>query len=192
MAISRRALLALAGSAALARPALGATLDTVPDAAWTDAAQRRLDAASGTRVLEANERATIAAIADAILPRTDTPGALDVQAPAFVELVIADWLPDAERRSLREGIVELEAHAVATHGVAWPALSVAQQQQEIAWGESRDGSPSEGQRAFRRLKSWTVHGWTTSDRVRREVFRTKLAYVSYEGCAPMTLNEGRD
>ena len=186
MALSRRTLFALAGTAALPR-LLHAEL---PDAEWSAAAHARLGAARAQASrLGADERATIAAVADAILPRTDTPGALDVQVPQFIDLLIAEWLPEAEREGLRRGIAELEAHAVTTHGAGWAALREPQRQQEIAWGESREGTPSEGQRAFRRLKGWTVHGWMTSERVRREVFRVRVVPGEYRGCAPLSAGE---
>ncbi len=186
MALTRRTLVALAGTAPLPRQ-LHADM---PDVPWSAAAHGRI-AASGEFAshLSADERATVAAVADAILPRSDTPGALDVQVPQFIDLLIAVWLREAARESLRRGIAELEAHAVTTHGAGWVALREPQRQQEIAWGESREGTPSEGQRAFRRLKGWTVHGWMTSERVRREVFRVRVVPGEYRGCAPRSAGE---
>ncbi|MBX3175345.1 MAG: gluconate 2-dehydrogenase subunit 3 family protein [Gemmatimonadaceae bacterium] len=188
MSLSRRSLLAIAGVAALPRAARA----ELPSAEWTRAALARGAEVgpSGQGVLSADERATIAAIADAILPRTETPGALDVQVPAFIEILAAEWLTDEERSDLHVGIVELDRRANSTHGAAWPALTLAQQQSEIAWAESRVGTASLGQRAFRRLKSWTVHGWVTSERVQREVFRSQLFHQAYYGCAPVAQSEG--
>lgn len=190
MSLSRRSLLALAGVAALPR---GARAE-LPSADWTRDALARGAAAQppAQGALSADERATIAAIADAILPRTETPGALDVQVPAFIEILVAEWITEDDRAALHRGLGELEAHATATQGAAWPALTPAQQQSEIAWGESREGPATDGQRAFRRLKSWTVHGWVTSERVQREVFRARLFHESYYGCAPVAPSEGGD
>ena len=179
MPLSRRTLLQAVGLAALPQIARAGS----PSAAWSAAAHRRL--ADAPRILAADERATIAAVADAILPRTDTPGALDVDVPAFIELLLAEWLAPADRDALRTGIADLDAHAVATHAAAWPALSAEQRSAEIAWGEERATPLADGQRAFRRLKGWIVHGWFTSERVHREVLRTNIVPGSYSGCTPV-------
>ena len=179
MDVSRRTMLQLAGVALL------------PADAWTTEAHRRVNAAP-PNFLRADERAIIAAIADAIIPRTDTPGALDVAAPAFVELIVAEWVSDADREAFRRGIVELDAHAVATHGASWPALTLEQRMAEIAWAEESASTPTLGQRAFRRLKGWTVHGWMSSRRVQREVLKTDIVPGRFDGCAPVARAGGED
>lgn len=44
------------------------------------------------------QRALVTRIADLIIPRTDTPGAVDAGAPAFIELMAHHYLRDDERR----------------------------------------------------------------------------------------------
>lgn len=181
MTVSRRTLLQLAGLAALPRSARG----QLPSTAWSLAAHRRQGVTP--RLLTPDERATIAAIADAILPRTDTPGALDVGVPDFVELLLAEWAAPNDRDRVRQGLAELDAHARATQGATWAALSETQRMAEIAWAEEPDGG-SEAQRAFRRLKGWIVRGWITSERVQRDVLKTRVVPGEYLGCAPVLLS----
>lgn len=183
MSVSRRTLLQLAGIAALPRGASAG----LPSLEWTAAAQARL--ADAPRTLSPQQRATLSAIADAILPRTDTPGALDVGTVDFIELMLAEWATPDERAATQRGLDELEAAARARHGRDWASLDATQRSAEIAWGEERGGS-TDGQRAFRRLKSWTVHGWMTSERVQREVLRTRIVPGEYDGCAPVALPAG--
>src|SRR6266536_1478398 len=49
--------------------------------------------------------ALVRAIADTIIPRTDTPSATDVGVPKFVDVIVNEYLPEAERdaRRFREG-----------------------------------------------------------------------------------------
>lgn len=185
MSLSRRSFLQVA-TATIAAPVTARA--AVPDAAWTAAAHRRL--AARPRILDASTRATLSAVADAVIPRSDTPGALDVSAPDFIELLIAEWLPADEVESLRRGLTGLDEHAYATHGMEWPALTAAAAAQEIAWAEAATPEPSDAQRALRRLKSWTIHAWITSEVVQKTVLRTNITPGKYEGCVPRPAAEG--
>jgi gluconate 2-dehydrogenase gamma chain len=194
MPLSRRTLLQAAGIVALPRAATAATAAT-PDAAWTARAHERIahsSAHSSARALADDERVVLSAVADALLPRTETPGALDVGVPAFVELLIGEWASDDDRRLMRDGLRDLEAHAVATQGRGWATLDAAQREAEIAWGERSDPEPRRGQRAFRRLKGWITHGWLTSERVQKDVLRVNIVPGAYDGCAPRQPVGGRD
>jgi len=55
------------------------------------------------------QRAIATICAELIIPRTDTPGAIDANVPKFVELMVAQWMTDAEREILIKGINDLDA-----------------------------------------------------------------------------------
>ena len=186
MTLTRRSLLQAAGLVAL--PALSQA-DT-PSDAWTRDAHRRLQTPHAPR-LDPEDRVIIAAIADAIIPRTESPGALDVGAVDFVELIVAEWLPESEADTFLVGLAALDARAATVHGAPWARLTAAQQQAEIAWAEDTTGSPTPGARAFRRLKGWVVHGWMSSERVQRDVLRVEIEPGDYSGCAPRSTVERR-
>lgn len=184
MPLSRRSFVHLA--AAVATPSVASA--ALPDATWTASAHARLAAGERAtqRVLSASTRATVAAIADAVIPRSETPGALDIGAPDFIELLLAEWVSDEDRSSFTEGVAELEARAMQLHNKAWPALDVAMATSEVAWAEARADQPTAGQRTLRRIKSWTVHAWITSEAVQKTVIRTNITPGKYEGCVPRT------
>ncbi len=180
-------MLQLAGLAALPSLAraesLGESLGESFGEGWAERVHRRA-AESPPAVLRADERATVAAIADGLLPRTDTPGALDVAAPAFVEVLVADWMTDEERTEFRSGIAAIEAHAAATHGRSWPALAPAQRDAELGWLEESGAADLE-RRTYRRLRGYLIHGFLTSERVRREVFKVDITPGRYRGDVPV-------
>ncbi len=154
----------------------------LPDPAWTAAAHARI--ATAPRVLGSDRRATVSAIADAIIPRTDTPGALDVGAPDFIELLLAEWVTEADRSAFDTGLAELDARVQQQYGKPWPALDAQAAANEIAWAETAGAEPTAGQRTLRRIKSWTVHAWITSERIQRTVIRYNITPGRYEGCVP--------
>jgi len=57
------------------------------------------------------QRATITAIAEHIIPATDTPGATAAGVPRFIELMVADWFNDDERKLFMAGLIDLESRA---------------------------------------------------------------------------------
>jgi hypothetical protein len=188
MAISRRLLLELAAVATIPRSVEAA----LPDGNWTRDAWRRASGSPATRVrvLEAEQRATVSAIADALIPRSDTPGALDVGTVDFIELLLAEWASDDDRTIVERGLSELEARASTEHGRNWPALGPVAAAAEIAWAEAQVDQPTAGQRALRRLKSWTVHAWITSELIQKTVIRTNITPGKYEGCVPLPTGGG--
>ena len=62
-------------------------------------------------VLTERQAATLDAIAERILPATDTPGAGDAEIPGFVDRLLAGWLPDAARDHLLAELDRFDARA---------------------------------------------------------------------------------
>ncbi len=118
--MNRREWLAGASAAlAMARMSYGG-------AAWA------LDAASTTSGppavpagLTAAERAIVSAAAEAIIPATDTPGAVEAGVPEFLDLLYREWFGDEERRSFSAGLAALDAASVAQSGRGLAACTAA-------------------------------------------------------------------
>lgn len=69
------------------------------------------------------QRAAVTAVAEQIIPATDTPGALAAGAPRFIELMVANWLNDTERALFMDGLADLQQRA----GGDFAGLPVAEQ-----------------------------------------------------------------
>src|ERR1035437_375966 len=63
------------------------------------------------RVLTDERSALVAALADAIIPRTDTPSATDVGVTAFIDVIVAEYYGDDERALFLSGLDSIGAHA---------------------------------------------------------------------------------
>lgn len=66
-------------------------------------------------VLSEHQARTLDAIAERILPATDTPGAGDAGIPAFVDRLLEGWLPDAARDHLLAELGRFDARARERH-----------------------------------------------------------------------------
>lgn len=80
------------------------------------------------------QRATVAAIAEHIIPRTETPGAKDAGVPRFIELMVADWFDTVERERFMAGLDELDTRAKWGFAALAPAaqLEILEQLEELA------------------------------------------------------------
>ena len=125
-------------------------------------------APAATRYFTPAEARIASVMADQIIPRTDTPGALDVGVPAFMDRMMADFYQDAERAALREGLARVESDAHARHGKTFAALTSDQQvelmtvydREAYEWGRAGSrGTPH----FFRFVKELTTLGYFTSE-----------------------------
>ncbi len=86
------------------------------------------------------QRKIIAAMAETILPRTDTPGAIDAGVPNFVELMVSDWFNDEERAIFDAGLKDIETRIPREHGSPFNELS---QQVQLDIMESLENEASD-------------------------------------------------
>lgn len=133
--------------------------------------------------LGAERLATLAAAADRILPRTDTPGARDAGVPAFVELMFAEYLTADERRRLADGLADLQKRATAAHGRAFAALAVAEQDALLKTLAAEAQDQARG--FFQQLRELTVVGYFTSELVGKEVLHYDPVPGRWEADVPL-------
>jgi len=59
-------------------------------------------------IFDANTSKMVAALSEIIIPKTDTPGAIEAGVPKFIEMMVADWYNDQERDIFFKGLVGLD------------------------------------------------------------------------------------
>ena len=79
-------------------------------------------ATAAPSVLSDSQRAIVSGVADIIIPRTDTPGALDVGVPAFIDLMLKDVYLPADRDRYLAGLSAFDSEANTQHGKSFVAL----------------------------------------------------------------------
>ena len=72
--------------------------------------------------LSAPRFALLAAVADTIVPRTDTPGAADVGVPALLDGMLRDWAGPRQREALIDALDQIDAAARKQNGKTFVAL----------------------------------------------------------------------
>lgn len=179
--MQRRDLLQLLGSCALV-PVLSPF-----------SAERRLEIAealharigrSGLRLLTPQQDAAVTAVAELIIPRTDTPGATDAKVNEFIDLLLADWYTEEERTPFLKGIDAIDAEAMVEGGTPFAAARPVVQQKLLERWDSAESAPETATAAFKRLKNLTIYGFFTSEIAVREVTKPVIFHPAFEGCVP--------
>ncbi len=157
------------------------------DAAFTDAQtlHQRLQLADVTfRTLDATQQATVRDMAELILPRTDTPGATDVRVAEFIDLIMTEWASAEERSLFLRELAEIDGRARAQGGVPFVQLPAdAKRELMGALDALRKDSAGAGH-AFAQIKSLTVYGYFTSERVQKDVLKTRMFFTAFEPDVP--------
>ena len=115
----RRAAIILGGT--LSAPTIAAVLAGCGD-------RRQPAAAPWTpRTLTPEQRVMIVAIAEAIIPTTDTPGGKDAHVDQFVDTMLSDHMAADDKQRFLAGLTRLEARARRTHQKGFGELTPAEQ-----------------------------------------------------------------
>ena len=126
----------------------------------------------------------VTAIAERILPRTDTPGATDVGVPAFVDLMLGNYSTENERKVFAAGLDEVNAASFAAHAQSFVKVSATQQDAILL--KIAVASQKKEKTFFHQIKELTVVGYFTSEIVGRTVLHYDPVPGSFQGCVPIS------
>ena len=172
--MQRRDLLRLLGSSAILPflPKSSEALTRFGQAIHQAAANGQLE------TLKPAQGQLVSAVADVVLPRTDTPGATDIGVTAFVDRIVGQWYNQEERSQFLAGLADLDRRAGGDFLTLTPDRKLALLQSL----DGAEGPPTSAEAAFNRLKSLTIYGYFTSEKVMKEVTRDPLIPGRFQGC----------
>lgn len=133
------------------------------------------------RTFSASQQTIVTRLVDAIIPRTDTPGALDVRVPEFIDHIITDWASDSERQAFLDGLAQVGVWAGRPF-TGPPETRLAALLTEL---DQELGAAAGAGYAWAQIKSLTVVGYFTAEPIQRDVLRTQMIHASFDGCAPL-------
>jgi gluconate 2-dehydrogenase gamma chain len=116
--------------------------------------------------LTADEMRVVTAMSEQIIPRTDTPGAIDAGVPAFIDKMLAGYYSDKERTIVRNGLREATTDAAELDGKAFADLSSERQVMLMKEYDREAYTPRAGRsdpHFFRLVKELTIVGYCTSE-----------------------------
>lgn len=163
---------------------LGAALAPSVLSGALQAATEAAPANAKARFLTLRQYELVEAMAERIVPRTDTPGATDVGVPQFIDLMYGKFLSPAEKAVFAKGLEDFTAACVAAHQVGFVRLSPLQQDDMLMKGAV--AAMKLEKTFFHQIKELTVVGYFTSEIVGREVLHYDPVPGRFDGCVPIS------
>jgi hypothetical protein len=129
------------------------------------------------------QREQCSLLTEMIIPRTDTPGAIEAGVPRFLEVMVSDWYTDRERAIFFSGLEMLDNYCTDSFNKRFlecdqdQRISALEQAEKDSEGYKADadgmtgegegslmpGPEDEGKPFFIKLKELTVLGYYTSE-----------------------------
>lgn len=139
----------------------------------------------------------ISAFVDFLLPKTETPGGLDVKADIFMDSIYAKTYDEAVQKNVVAEIDKFNEDCKATYGKVFAELSAEDkaavfQAHEAkspkfpknVWGTSV--GPTEPVGFYRGLKSMTLWAYFTSEEIGKNVLSYDPIPGEFKGCIPVS------
>ena len=162
-----------------------------------DGADSLVSGATRAPTLLTPERArALEALADVIIPATDTPGAAQAGVTEFVAALVDGWLDDDERDRFLDGLDTVDPTAHERFGSDFADCTAAQRDRLVGEYDAEltrlRAEPGAGasQHFFNDVKRFTITAYFTSE-VGLDAIGHRTVFRTFEGCAPLTPTEAR-
>jgi hypothetical protein len=184
--------------------ATGSLLQLAPPSLFAVLREARglIQSQTSPRTLNAHQHATVKAMAEMIIPRTDTPGASDVGVAEFVDLVLTEWYEEAERTRFLVGLAEVDLRGQTVFGKDFVDCSPLQQADILmVLGEKMTEQTGDQARPLRRrgasapanfyamLRHLTLTAYYTSEAGATDELNFEMIPGSYQGCPAEPIKE---
>ena len=129
------------------------------------------------------EQKILAAITDTIIPAGTSVGALSVGVDKFLQKLIDDCYEKPVQDNVKKQLASLDRSAETNHNKSFSECT--QQQRENMLLNFSNSPDKEGKEFFTLMKTETIRGFNTSQKVMEEYLGYKIAPGHYNGCVPV-------
>jgi hypothetical protein len=133
------------------------------------------------------QREAVDAMAEAIIPTTDTPGASEAGVAEFIEAIVSEWYDAEQREHFMRGLAHLDEHSEALTGVRFPHVGADTQSAILARLEAEGATMMEARSDaptpfFHRFRGLVLYGYYNSEVGLREELMFQRLPGRYDGC----------
>ena len=135
---------------------------------------------SSLKNFTAVEADTLRAVVDRILPKTDTPGALDVGVPEYIDVMYGVYMTPEEKEELKHGVVQTNGDSRVAYGTRFADLDG--NQQDAVLKELAKPNPSH----LLQFRHLALTGYFTSETVMKNVLNYDFIPGMWKGCVDVS------
>jgi hypothetical protein len=140
---------------------------------------------STLKFFSATQRELVAALAETIIPKTDTPGAIDAGVPAWLELLVQDCLDAADQKIIAEGLATVETRSAETFKKPFAQLTVEERIQLLTAMEKEAKQAGNSKAFIRQFKELTKFTFVNSEVGATQAFEFNLVPGRWDPAADL-------
>lgn len=141
------------------------------------------------KALSASQASLVAALAEHIIPETDTPGARTVGVHRFIDTMLAEYHGAADRARFLDGLKDTDARAERLGAASFVKASRSQQLAILGALDretyAQPVTPTTPRTFFRMMKELTILGYYSSELGATKELRYEQVPGRFEGCVPL-------
>jgi len=141
------------------------------------------------KFLSADQNDMLVKLIDVILPKSDTPSASEVGVHKFMDELMATYCPDQEKEDFKAGLNQALEEKPEDVSVYIARLSKEAEKNDIT--KSKGVSGYKSREFFTQLRSLTLLGYYTSEKIGTEVLEYLPVPGPFIGCYPLEKTGGR-
>ena len=138
------------------------------------------DSKSHSTSFSITEQKTLASVADTIIPPANSIGALSVETDKYLQKLIDDCLEKEIKENVKSQLKTIEVNAEKQYGKSFADCT--QKQREDLLLEFAASENKQEKDFFNLIKTETIRGFNTSQKVMKEYLGYKVAPGHYYGC----------
>jgi len=149
------------------------------------------DAGFKPAFLSPDQAALVAALAEIIIPKTDTPGAAEAGVPGFIDLMLKDCYAKADQDRLLSEMAAFDKAAKDAFGDSFVSCAPDKQKEHVskvhaeAIAAVKSENPPKDRPFILVMKELTMLGYFTSEAGATQVLSYVAVPGTYQGCVPV-------
>ena len=140
--------------------------------------------------LSEEQAVLVSQLAETIIPKTDTPGAIGAGVPAYIDLVLKDCYKKEDQEKFVAGLKAFDDEAKKQYGDVFAELEPAKQLEYAnkVNAQALEEKKKEGPERpfFTTFKELTLTGFFTSEPGATQVLQYEAVPGAYHGCLPLS------
>jgi|SRR3974390_1930957 len=161
-------------------------------------ARAQVGTQTALRTLNPHQAATLRAMTEMILPRTDTPGATDVGVTEFIDLILTEWYEVQDRTRFLSGLADVDSRTQAMFGKNFVEASPLQQADiltslgekmieagEVLRVDPRQRRVGSSDNFYSWVRRWTLTAYYTSEAGATAELHFEIIPDRHDGCAEL-------